>query len=168
VTYQDSPQRITAYRETYVQPYSQGELTRQETEFLATSTRMAGEIMSHRQMTHHVRSDDSAITHSLGSLIYSFAYILVIAIITGAFIMLATWAFDGDGWPMFLLWLLVWGVGCLMVMVYNREQGLRYSAGGIATKKWFSVISRAYGRCLSIKVSSIQLETYWSDLFFLS
>ena len=128
-------QPVTAYRETYVQPYTQGELTRQEQELLQVSTRMAGEIMSHRQMTHHVRSDDSAITHSLGSLIYSFAYVPIIAIITGALMMLATWAFEGDGWPMFLLWLLVWGVGCLWVTFHNREQGLRYSSAGIAMKE---------------------------------
>jgi len=124
-------QPIQAYRQNYVPTYQQGALTRDESELLGVSTRMAGEIMSHRQMTHHVRSDDIAVTHAKGSLLYSLAFIPIIALVTGAFMLLATWAFDADGWPMFLLWLLIWGVACLAAMVINRQQGLHFSSAGL-------------------------------------
>jgi len=124
-------QPVRAYPETFVQPYPQNHLTRDELDLLGTSTRMAGEIMVHRQMTHHVRSDDTAVTHAAGSLLYSVAFVPVIAIVTGSFMMLATWAFDADGWPMFLLWLLLWGSSCLVALVINRQQGLHFSSAGL-------------------------------------
>lgn len=126
------PQPVQAYRETFVQPYHPHELTRDESELLGVSTRMAGEIMSRRQMNALVRSDDSAVTHATGSLIYSLAFIPIMALVTGAMMLFACWALDGDGWLFFMLWLFVWGLSCLGALLLNRRLGLRYSAGGIA------------------------------------
>lgn len=122
---------VRTYPENFVTPYSRSEITQSERDVLGQVVNAAGEIMSHRQMTHHVRSDDTAVTHAAGSLLYSVAFVPVVAIVTGAFMMLATWAFDADGWPMFLLWLLLWGISCLLALIINRQQGLHFSSAGL-------------------------------------
>ena len=94
----------------------------------------AGEMMTHRQMTHIVRSDDTAVTQAYASLIYSAAYAFAAALITGG-IILTAWLKYGtqdNGGDYALVWLLLWGLSILAALIVNRSQGLYYSSSGIA------------------------------------
>ena len=93
----------------------------------------AGDMMTHRQMTHIVRSDDTALTNAKASILYSVAYSVATGFIIGAFV-LYMWmtSKDSDGNLYALLWLLAWGVSSLVALAHNRAQGLHHSSTGIA------------------------------------
>ena len=98
------------------------------------SVNAAGEMMTHRQMTHIVRSDDTAVTQAYASLLYSAAYAFAAALITGG-IILTAWLRYGaqdNGGDYALAWLLLWGLSILAALIVNRSQGLFYSSSGIA------------------------------------
>src|SRR5689334_3230018 len=64
-----------------------------------SSVTAAGEMMTHRQMTHIVRSDDTALTQAQASLVYSAAYAFAAALITGGIVLIAwlKYGATGDG-----------------------------------------------------------------------
>jgi hypothetical protein len=101
---------------------------------LKSAVDAAGEMMTHRQMTHIVRSDDTAVTQAYASLIYSAAYAFAAALITGGIILIAwiQYGADDNGGDYMLAWLLLWGLSILAALIINRSQGLHYSSSGIA------------------------------------
>ena len=89
-------------------------------------------MITHRQMSHFSRTDDSAVTQAVGSLIYSSAYAVAAAMISGGIILL-TWIIRGGvGSHYALAWLVIWGVCILGALAINRTQGLKHSSTGIA------------------------------------
>lgn len=94
----------------------------------------AGEMMTHRQMTHIVRTDDTAVTQAYASLLYSAAYAFASALITGGIIVIAwlRYGAQDNGGDYALAWLLLWGLSVLAALIVNRSQGLHYSSAGIA------------------------------------
>ena len=92
----------------------------------------ASEITARRQTNHLVSSDDNAITQAQASLVYSTAYTIPIALITGGICLLGYWNEGGGGGFYTLLWLISWGICTLIVLALNRQQGLWHSASGIA------------------------------------
>lgn len=116
----------------YVPPIERGEMSQRHVDVLRTGATLAGDVMVSRQQTHHARSDDNAMTHSLASLTYSAAYGVVFLVVTGFLGWLAWMRLDAD--PVLIIALLgvVWGCATYYALAYNRERGLHYSAAGIA------------------------------------
>lgn len=116
----------------YVSPYSRGEFRREHVDMLRNGVTMAGDVMGHRQQTHHARSEDNAITQSAASLMYSAAYGVVFLVITALLGWLAWMMFDADLPLVVAVGGIVWGCATYYALAYNREQGLYHSASGIA------------------------------------
>ena len=110
------------------------ELSDQDRSILSSSVHAAGEMISRRQMSHIVRSDDTAVTQAYASLIYSAAYGFAAALITGGMVLILwiKYGVAGEGSDYALLWLLLWGISILVALIINRLQGLKYSSAGIA------------------------------------
>jgi hypothetical protein len=89
-------------------------------------------MIAHRQMTHHARSDDSAITNALASLIYSVAMGSAAAMITAGILFIAYNLLGGDEGLYAIAWLVTWGICVLVALLRNRLQGLWHSPTGIA------------------------------------
>lgn len=101
---------------------------------LSSAVNAASAMMTERQMTHIVKSDDTAVTQAQASLVYSAVYAFASALITGGMILLS-WSKYGrtdNRGDYALLWLLLWGLCVLIALIVNRAQGLHYSASGIA------------------------------------
>lgn len=92
----------------------------------------AADMVSQRPLSHLVRSDDNAVTQAQGSLLYSVAYALATALITGGLLLLAWVIMGGEGSRYAMLWLVVWGACVLVALAVNRWQGLYHSSTGIA------------------------------------
>ena len=121
----------------YIPARAQGEIhfTDADKTIVSSAVTSAGEMMSRRQMTHHVSSDDTAISHAKASLLYSVAYAFAAALITGA-ICLVGYLSEGSGGSFYLiLWLFFWGLSVLGALLVNRRQGLQYSSAGIALEE---------------------------------
>lgn len=108
-----------------------GELTTTEQGVLSSALASAGEMIAHRQMSHHAGQQDSALGNALASLAYSIAYGVAIAMITAALVILAWIVLGGDEGLYALAWLGAWGVCCLGALAYNRWQGLWFSPAGL-------------------------------------
>jgi hypothetical protein len=80
--------------------------------------------------TGHVRHVEDPVTNASASLIYSAAYIIVVAIAVAALLILTDLA-DGDFIVFIGLELLGTTVASFFVLAWNREQGLHHSATGI-------------------------------------
>lgn len=105
-----------------------------EQAILGNAVSAAGDVMARRQMSHLARTDDTAITSTIASLIYSSAYAFAALLITGA-IFLMGWmnsGRDGDGGWYVTGWLLAWGICVLVSLAVNRSQGLHHSSTGLA------------------------------------
>lgn len=99
---------------------------------LTSAVDAASDMVSHRQMSHFVRSDDNAVSQAQGSLLYSLAYSLAAAMITGGIILMAWIVRGGAGSDYAIAFLVVWGICVLVALAVNRKQGLHHSATGIA------------------------------------
>jgi hypothetical protein len=95
----------------------------------------ASDMVAHRQMSHFVRSDDDAVSQAKGSLLYSLAYALAAAMITGGIVLMAWILRGGDGSNYGIAFLVIWGVCVLVALAVNRKQGLRHSSAGIALEE---------------------------------
>jgi hypothetical protein len=130
---QTSVVRASRYVPATVEPPAT--LTPTEQGVLSQAMTSVGHLLAHGQASHLARSDDTALTHALGSLVYSIPYLLIIAAVTGAAMLLAFFLFAGDTLVYFLFWLMLWGVCSLHYLTRNREVGLRHSAAGIALEE---------------------------------
>lgn len=108
------------------------ELTETERGILGAALSSAGEMMSHRQQTHHAASEDSALTVAWASLFYSMAYGVAGALITAGILIIAYNLIGGDEGLYLLVWLVVWGACLLAALAYNRWQGLHFTPAGLA------------------------------------
>jgi len=99
---------------------------------LQSAVTAASDMVAHRQMSHFVRSDDNAVTQAQGSLLYSLAYSLAAAMITGGIILLAWAVHGGSGSRYAIAFLVIWGICVLVALAVNRGQGLYHSSTGIA------------------------------------
>lgn len=107
------------------------ELTNSEQAMLGQAATSAGEMVAHRQMTHIARSDDTAVTGAVASLIYSAAYGVAAAIITTGLLFMGWLLIGGDGVLYALGGLILWGVCILASLMINRWQGLWFSPTGL-------------------------------------
>ena len=117
---------------TYITPYSRSEITPSEREVMGQVVTAAGQMISHRQMSHLARSDDTAITHAIASLIYSVAMGSAAALITAGILFIAYNFLGGEEGLYAIAWLVTWGICILLALLRNRHQGLWHSATGIA------------------------------------
>jgi hypothetical protein len=124
--------RNTAYPVNYVSGYGKGEITSNEQMVLGHSLSAAGDMMAHRQISHIVRTDDTAITQAWASLLYSLAFAFAAAIITAGIVLMSWLILGGSGKWYGLAWLVIWGICVLVALVMNRGQGLHFSSAGIA------------------------------------
>jgi hypothetical protein len=116
----------------YVPPNGHRELSQRHVDVLHHGATLAGGVMGQPQQTHHARSDDNAITVSLGALIYSGAYGVVFLVITAMLGWLA-WAKLGvDGTLVVACMGIAWGCASYYALAHNRAQSLRHSTSGIA------------------------------------
>lgn len=116
----------------YVPAHSRDDFRREHVDVLKNGVTMAGDVMGHRQQTHHAASSDNAMTHSLASLTYSGAYGVVFLVVTALLGWLAWVKLDADPvWVVAIVGVL-WGCATYYALAYNREQGLHHSASGIA------------------------------------
>jgi uncharacterized membrane protein (GlpM family) len=114
-------------------PPGGGGFTDSERGVLSSAVNAAGEMITHRQQTHHAHSDDDAMSIAGGSLLYSVVYMVVFAVVVGAGAGAVWWYADDLDTPLVVLGaLLVWGCASYVILGYNREQGLHHSASGIA------------------------------------
>lgn len=82
---------------------------------------------------HTAKSDDTAVTITIGSLIYSAVYMAVFFVVVLAGVGLVLWYNSRVDPPIVgMVALLVWGGASYGILSYNREQGLYHSATGIA------------------------------------
>ena len=125
-------QPIRAYRENYVAPYAPQELTHSERDVVGQALASAGHMIAHRQISHLVRSDDTAITQAQASLLYSLAFAFATALITAGIVLMSWLILGGEGKWYGLAWLVVWGACVLLSLLRNRWQGLWFSSAGIA------------------------------------
>lgn len=110
------------------------DITMNEQALLGNAVHAASDMVARRQMSHLSRTDDTAITATLASLIYSAAYAVAALLITGGIFILA-WMFngmDGHGGRYFVVWLVVWGLCILVSLAVNRWQGLHHSSTGLS------------------------------------
>jgi len=101
---------------------------------LSNAISAASQVMTERQTNYIVKSDDTAITQAKASLLYSVAYAVASALITGGLVLIS-WSRYGrsdNGGDYVLVWLLFWGLCILTALIVNRAQGLHYSSSGIA------------------------------------
>jgi len=121
----------------YIPPRAQGEIhfTDADKTIVSSAVTAAGEMISRRQMTHHVSSDDTAVSHAKASLLYSVAYAFAAALITGAICLVGYFSEGGGGGFYLILWLFLWGLSVLGALLINRRQGLHYSSAGIALEE---------------------------------
>jgi hypothetical protein len=115
----------------YVTPYHHQEITTNERGVIGSALDAAGTVMSHRQMSHLAKSEDTALTTAFASLFYSLAYGVAGAMITGPLVLLAFWALGGDEEIYYVVFLLLWGMCILAALGWNRWQGLWYSPAGL-------------------------------------
>lgn len=80
--------------------------------------------------TSHARLNDSPIEQAQASLLYSVAYIAVIALGVAAFLILTNIA-DGDFVVFAGMEILLTALAGLLTLYFNREQGLHHSATGL-------------------------------------
>jgi hypothetical protein len=121
----------------FVAPRVQGEVHYTDTDknIVTSAVSAAGTIMSNRQNTYQVTSEDNAVGHAKASLMYSVAYAFAAALITGA-ICLVGYLNEGGGGSFYAIaFLFFWGVSVLVVLYYNRGQGLQHSSAGIALEE---------------------------------
>lgn len=116
---------------TYVTPYAKTELTASERDALSSIVSTSGHVMAHRQMSHLARSEETPITNAVSSLIYSLAYSVAGAMITGGLLILLLILFGGNEEIYLLLWFILWGLCFLGALAYNRWQGLHHSPAGL-------------------------------------
>lgn len=124
--------RDQAYGDRFVPARPGRELTDAERSVLQASLGAGADMMTHRQQTHHAGSTDNAITLAVGSLIYSGAIALAAALITAGVVFLAYMTLGGDGGRWAVVWLVLWGLGVLAALLWNRRQGLYHSPAGLA------------------------------------
>jgi hypothetical protein len=118
-------------RENFILPYGRNELTPAEREVLGQALATSGHVMAHRQMAHLARSEETPITNALSSLIYSFAYSVAGAMITGGLLILLLSLFGGDEEIYLVIWFILWGLCFVGALAYNRWQGLWFSPAGL-------------------------------------
>lgn len=84
--------------------------------------------------TGHVRHVDDPITNAKASLLYSSVYVLVVAILVGALLILAAVQLELgiDFWTGLGIEITATGLAALYILYKNRGQGLHHSATGIA------------------------------------
>jgi len=99
---------------------------------LQSAVGAASEMITHRQMSHFSRTDDNAVSQAQGSLIYSAAYAVAAAMITGGIILFAWLINGGIGSYYAIGFIVVWGICVLGSLAINRGQGLKHSSTGIA------------------------------------
>jgi hypothetical protein len=116
---------------TYVTPYSRSEITPSEREIMGQAVSAAGQMMSHRQMTHLARSEENPIQNAVASLIYSAAYGFAGALITGGLLVLLFIAFGGNEEVYLILFFIFWGICWMAAFYLNRKQGLYHSPSGL-------------------------------------
>ena len=112
-------------------PYTRNEFTPAERELLGQALSTSGTVMAQRQVSHLARSKETPLTNALSSLIYSFAYSIAGAVITGGLLLLALNFLGGDGEIYFIIWFILWGACFLAALAYNRWQGLWFSPAGL-------------------------------------
>lgn len=88
-------------------------------------------MIAHRQMSHLARSEDTAVTNAQASLLYSAAYAIPAAMITGGILLMAFLVLGGDLGLYALFWLVIWGICILVALIFNRWQGLWFSPAGL-------------------------------------
>jgi hypothetical protein len=115
----------------YIAPYTNHDLTTAEQAVLSSSLTAAGTVVAHRQTSHLARSEETPITNALSSLIYSLAYSVAGAVITGGLLLLALNFIGGDAEIYFIFWFIAWGLCFLGALAYNRWQGLWFSTAGL-------------------------------------
>lgn len=134
-------------RQELVKPVAQPPAVRRmsEAESAALQSMTQGQIQSQAQQaiqlpawegthTGHVRHVDDPLLNVAASLRYSSVYILVVAIIIGALLILATIQFELgiDFWTGLEIEVVATGLAALFILYKNRGQGLHHSATGIA------------------------------------
>lgn len=116
----------------YVSPHARGELRHEHVDVLRNGVQMAGNVMGNGQQTHHARSEDSAMSIAGASLMYSSAYGVVFLVVTVLLGWLAWTKLDADPVLVVAGVGVLWGCATYYALHRNREQGLHYSAAGIA------------------------------------
>ena len=106
-------------------------LTTAEQALLSQAGQVAGQLVSHRQVTHLTRNDETPIQNATASLIYSAAYAAIAAGIALVLALLGMLFIGGDERLYLLLALLGWGVYVIRALRINRKQGLEYSPAGL-------------------------------------
>jgi hypothetical protein len=110
-----------------------GGLTESERGVLGAAVSAAGDMVTHRQQTHHAHSDDDAMSIASASLWYSVVYMVVFLVVVMAGAGVVWWFVADIDAPLLVLGaLLVWGGASYLILGYNREQGLHHSPSGIA------------------------------------
>lgn len=124
--------RHQAAGDRFVPGHDRHELTAADQAVLASALRAGADMITHRQASHHARSDDNAMGLALASLVYSLAYGVALLLITGGLLLAGYMTLGGDGGRWLTAWLVVWGLACLGALAVNRWQGLHYSPAGLA------------------------------------
>jgi hypothetical protein len=106
-------------------------LTTAEQGLLSQAGQVAGQLVSHRQVTHLTRSEETPIQNATASLIYSAVYAAIAAGIALVLALLGMLLIGGDERLYLLLALLGWGVYVIRALHVNRKQGLEYSPAGL-------------------------------------
>jgi hypothetical protein len=117
----------------YVPAHKRGDLRHEHVDVLRNGVQVAGNVMSQGQQTHYARSDDSAMTLAMASLLYAAGLAVPAALITGGIFLIAYMVIGrGDAGIWAMSFLVVWGCCVLGAMLWNRKIGLWHSPTGIA------------------------------------
>ena len=109
------------------------DLTDVERGVLSSAVASAGDMISSRQQTHHARSDDSAMTLAMASLLYAAGLAIPAALITGGLLLIAYMLIGhGDAGIWSMSFMVLWGISILAAMLWNRKIGLWHSPTGLA------------------------------------
>jgi len=103
-----------------------------EQAILGNAVDAAGDMIARRQMSHLSRTDDTAITATVASLIYSGAYAIAAFLITGGLFVMAWIMRGGDGGIYLTAFSVAWGICVKEALAINRSQGLHHSSTGLA------------------------------------
>jgi hypothetical protein len=106
-------------------------LTTSEQGLLSQAAQAASHLLSHRQVSHLAKSEETPVENAVASLIYSVAYAAIAAGIALVLALLGMLLFGGDERIYVLLAVLGWGIYVLRALRINREQGLEYSPAGL-------------------------------------
>src|SRR5262245_54837013 len=93
----DIVRRSRAVPANFVQPYDNTEITHSEQQVVSQALQSAGHMVAHRQISHIVRSDDTAITQAQASLLYSLAFAFAAAVITAGIVLMSWLILGGEG-----------------------------------------------------------------------